>query len=60
VFSSPCESILKLSLTIDQFQVLDELVSLYLSYHLEKKIFPLGYFLEQMRKIPEILWYNFV
>jgi len=55
VFSSPCESILKLSFTVDQFRALDELVSLYLSYHLEKKIFPLGYFLEQMRKIPEIL-----
>lgn len=48
IFSASPEEILRLRLTTEQFRDLDELLSLYLSHHLEKKIFPLEHFLQVM------------
>ncbi|MGQ9474282.1 MAG: DNA repair protein RecO [Candidatus Caldatribacteriaceae bacterium] len=48
IFSASAEEILRLRLTAEQFKDLDEIISFYLSHHLEKKVSPLEYFLQVM------------
>ncbi|MCX7667540.1 MAG: DNA repair protein RecO [Atribacterota bacterium] len=50
LFSSSLDETLKLRLTVEQFQDVDELLSLYLSHHLERKIFSLGHFLTWVKQ----------
>lgn len=50
LFSASLDETLRLRLTMEQFQDVDELLSLYLSHHLEKKIFPLRHFLGWMKQ----------
>ncbi|MEN3186769.1 MAG: DNA repair protein RecO [Atribacterota bacterium] len=45
LFRSSLDETLKLHLTMEQFQDVDALLSLYLSHHLEKKVLPLWHFL---------------
>lgn len=55
IFSSSREAILKLRLATEQFCELDEVLSRYLSHHLEKTVLPLSHFLKKWGETLDVL-----